>query len=676
MISDNSTTGNEPIGSVPSERRALSPEPIGSVPSEPRAPSPEPIHDVLKFLTCGSVDDGKSTLIGHLLYLTGNIPVDQLRTLESESARIGTAGGGLDFSLLLDGLMAEREQGITIDVAYRYFAAHGRKFIVADTPGHEQYTRNMATGASQCDAALILVDAGQGILPQTRRHALICAMMGIRRILFVVNKMDRAGWDEVAFRRVEASRDDLVADLEQFGLKLAEHSAIPVSALKGDNLTGLSERTPWYGGPTLLEWLVGVQPESWRGAAPLRFPVQYVVKGQRGGESWQTGVPESLKNGVGGTFRAYAGTVVSGMVSAGEELIAVPSGVTVRVASIIAGEGDMESAMAGSAVALRVEGEHDIVRGDLLAPLKARPEVADQFKVRLIWMDDAPLFAGRQYELHGVAGTVKAEITRLRNRIDPERCRRLATDTLGKNDIAEAELHLARPIPFDSYEQNRETGAFILVDRLTNATACCGMILHPLRRAENVHWQAETVGRETRVAIKGHGPKVIWFTGLSGSGKSTIANALESRLSSMGRHTMLLDGDNIRHGLNRDLGFTEADRVENIRRIGEVAKLMTDAGLIVITAFISPFRAERDMVRSIIPSGEFIEVFVDTPLEICEQRDPKGLYKKARAGQIPNFTGINSPYESPLQPELIIDAANISVEESVERIMRRMEQDV
>jgi bifunctional enzyme CysN/CysC len=630
-------------------------------------------HDVLKFLTCGSVDDGKSTLIGHLLYQTGNIPVDQLQTLEAESVRIGTAGGGMDFSLLLDGLMAEREQGITIDVAYRYFSACGRKFIVADTPGHEQYTRNMATGASQCDAALILVDVGQGILPQTRRHALICALMGIRRILFVINKMDRAGWSEAAFRRVEDDKSALVADLEQFGLGLAETSAVPVSALKGDNLAELSGNTPWYNGPTLLQWLAGVKPESWREAAPLRFPIQYVVKGQRGGEGWQSGVPESIKHGAGGTFRAYAGTVASGRISRGDELMAIPSGVTVRVASILAGGSLTETAQAGSAVALTVEGEHDIVRGDLLAPLQARPEVADQFKVRLIWMDDTPLFAGRQYEFHGVAGVVKAEITRLRSRIDPERCKRLAADTLGKNDIAEVELHLARPIPFDTYELNRETGAFILVDRLTNATACCGMILHPLRRAENVHWQAETVGRETRVAIKGHGPKVIWFTGLSGSGKSTIANALEARLNTMGRHTMLLDGDNIRHGLNRDLGFTDADRVENIRRIGEVAKLMTDAGLIVITAFISPFRAERDMVRSIIPGGEFIEVFVDTPLEICEQRDPKGLYKKARAGQIPNFTGINSPYEAPLAPELVIDTSAVPLEEGVERVMRLLE---
>jgi bifunctional enzyme CysN/CysC len=629
--------------------------------------------EVLKFLTCGSVDDGKSTLIGHLLFLTGNIPIDQLQTLENESARIGTAGGEMDYSLLLDGLLAEREQGITIDVAYRYFFAQGRKFIVADTPGHEQYTRNMATGASQCDAALILVDVQSGILPQTRRHALICALMGIRRILFVINKMDRAGWEEAAYRRVEIAKNSLVDDLADFGLNLSESAAIPVSALKGDNLTKISDNTPWYSGATLLDWLAAVRHESWRETAPLRFPVQYVIKGQRGGESWQADVPMSLKNASGGTFRAYAGTVVSGNIACGDELVALPSGSRMQVASILAGDNVVDYAGAGSAIALTLAGEYDVVRGDLLAPVKARPEVADQFKVRLIWMDDAPLYAGRQYELHGVAGVVKAEIMRLRNRIEPESFRRLAADTLQKNDLAEAELHLSRPIPFDAYEFNRETGAFILVDRLTNATACCGMILHPLRRGENVHWQAETVGRETRSAIKGHSPKVIWFTGLSGSGKSTIANALESRLNSMGRHTMLLDGDNIRHRLNRDLGFTEADRIENIRRIGEVARLMTDAGLIVITAFISPFRAERDLVRAMLPEAEFIEVFVDTPLTVCEQRDPKGLYKKARAGLIPNFTGINSPYEAPLNPEIVVDTTKISLEESVESLLSLLE---
>jgi len=629
----------------------------------------DPRSSVLKFLTCGSVDDGKSTLIGHLLYQTGNIPVDQLQLLVSESARIGTAGSGLDYSLLLDGLLAEREQGITIDVAYRYFTAAGRKFIVADTPGHEQYTRNMATGASQCAAALILVDARQGILPQTRRHALICALMGIRNLLFVVNKMDMVGWDEGAFQRVVLQKSSLVKDLEQFGIRLAGHDAMPVSALQGDNLTGLSANTGWYSGMTLLQWLAAVKPESWRETAPLRFPVQQVLKGQRGGDGWQAGVPPELQNAARGTFRAYAGTLVSGSLAKGDELVALPSGIRVRVASVFAGERQLDCAVAGSAIAVTVAGEHDIVRGDLLVHAQARAEVADQFKVRLIWMDDAPLFAGRQYEFVGVTGVTTAEVTRLRNRIEPETYRKLAADTLQKNDLAEAELHLSRTVPFDAYDYNRETGAFILVDRLTNATACCGMILHPLRRAENVHWQVEAVGRETRVAIKGHAPRVIWFTGLSGSGKSTIANALEMRLNLLGKHTMLLDGDNIRHGLNRDLGFTEADRIENIRRIGEVAKLMTDAGLIVITAFISPFRAERNLVRAMLPDAEFIEVFVDTPLEICEQRDPKGLYKKARAGQIPNFTGINSPYEAPLNPEMVIDTSTASIEESVERVM-------
>ncbi len=626
--------------------------------------------EVLKFLTCGSVDDGKSTLIGHLLYLTGNIPIDQIQTLEAESARIGSVGSGRDYSLLLDGLLAEREQGITIDVAYRYFTAAGRKFIVADTPGHLQYTRNMATGASQCTAALILVDVQQGILPQTRRHALICALMGISRILFVVNKMDRVDWDQAAYLRVEKEINLLVEDLQLFSRRVAIAASIPVSALKGDNLVEHSANTPWYGGPTLLQWLATVQPESWRETAPLRFPVQYVIKGQRGGDSWQSDVPEGLKNGPGGTFRAYAGMVVSGSVACGDELVALPSGVRLQVATLLAGGTEVDCAVPGGAVAMTLTGEHDIVRGDLLAPAMARPEVADQFKVRLIWMEDAPLFAGRQYEFHGVAGVAKADIVRLRNRIEPESFRRLAADTLHKNDIAEAELHLSRPIPFDAFEFNQETGAFILVDRLTNATACCGMILHSLRRAENVHWQAETVDRQARAGIKGHTPRVIWFTGLSGSGKSTIANALESRLNSMGRHTMLLDGDNIRHGLNRDLGFTEADRIENIRRIGEVAKLMTDAGLIVITAFISPFRAERDLVRAMFPEIEFIEVFVDTPLAACEQRDPKGLYKKARAGEIPNFTGINSPYEAPLKPEIVVDTITVPLEESVEQIMR------
>jgi bifunctional enzyme CysN/CysC len=625
--------------------------------------------EVLKFLTCGSVDDGKSTLIGHLLFLTGNIPVDQLEILANESAHIGTAGGGMDYSLLLDGLLAEREQGSTIDVAYRYFTAAGRKFVVADTPGHEQYTRNMATGASQCDAALILVDARQGILPQTRRHALICVLMGIRRLLFVVNKMDLVAWDECVFQRVVQQQSSLLEDLEQFGEKSTQSAIIPVSALQGDNLTSLSANASWYRGITLMEWLASVEPEAWRALVPLRFPVQYVVKGQRGGDSWQETAPQELKHAAKGTFRAYAGSLTSGNLEAGAELIVLQSGIRVQVAQIFAGERQVDHAFAGSAVALTFAGEHDIVRGDILAPPHARPEVADQFKVRLIWMDDAPLFAGRQYELHGLSGVATAVVSRLRNRIEPETYRKLATNTLQKNDLAEAELHLSRPLPFDAYDFNRETGAFILVDRLTNTTACCGMILHPLRRAENVHWHTETISRKERLGIKMQQPLVIWLTGLSGSGKSTIANALETRLNQLGRHTMLLDGDNIRHGLNSDLGFTEADRIENIRRIGEVAKLMTDAGLIVITAFISPFRAERNMVRALLPEGEFVEVFVDTPLNVCEQRDPKGLYKKARAGLIPNFTGVNSPYEAPEQADLVLNTTAHSLDECVEMLM-------
>ena len=441
------------------------------------------------------------------------------------------------------------------------------------------------------------------------------------------------------------------------------------------SLTALSAQTPWYCGPTLLEWLAAVPAEAWRETAPLRFPVQYVIKVPRGSDAWQAEVPSALRQGATGTYRAYAGTVVSGRLAVGDELLALPSGARTTVTGILAGTTALPAAVAGQSVALTVAGEHDIVRDDLLVPVHDRPEVADQFKARLVWMDEAPLYAGRQYEFRGVASTVTAEVMRLRSTIEPETYRKLAVDQIHKNDVAEVELHLARPLPFDPYAANRETGAFVLVDRLTNATVCCGMIVHAMRRASNVHWQPETVSRETRTAIKGHQPVVVWLTGLSGSGKSTLANALECRLNAMGRHTMLLDGDNIRHGLNKDLGFTDADRVENIRRIGEVAKLMTDAGLIVITAFISPFRAERDLVRSLLPAGEFIEVFVDTPLAECERRDPKGLYKKARAGQIPNFTGINSPYEVPAQPELVLDTTTMALEESVERILRLLERE-
>ena len=617
---------------------------------------------ILRFLSCGSVDDGKSTLIGHLVHLTGNLQDDLLRTLQEESARIGTAGGALDYSLLMDGLIAEREQGITIDVAYRYFATRERKFIVADTPGHEQYTRNMATGASQCSAAVILVDACQGVLTQTRRHALICSLMGIRQLLFVVNKMDRAGWQESAFRAAEKQCSELAGDLQRFGSPCDAVEAVPVSALLGDNLTALSPRMPWYRGPTLLEWLHRIPEVPDAAHGPLRLPVQYVIKIARSGKSWQEEVPESLKREGAGTFRAYAGTLASGAVATGEPLVVLPSGLGVTVQGIWCGDRQLERALAGMSVALTVSGEHDIRRGDCIVSAGDRPELANRFKVRLVWMEDAPLFAGRHYLFRGVCGSATAEATRIRDRIELGNYQRLACDRLDRNDIGDAELVLSRAIPFDTYRKNRETGSFVLVDQVSNATVACGMILHALRRAENIHWHAGETGPQERAAIKGHTPCVVWLTGLSGSGKSTIANAVERSLVERGCHTMLLDGDNVRHGLNKDLGFTEADRIENIRRIGEVVTLMTQAGLIVITAFISPYRAERDMVRRLLPEGQFIEVHLATPLEVCEERDPKGLYRKARRGEIPNFTGINAPYEAPEHPELRLDTSSETVE--------------
>lgn len=627
-------------------------------------------NGILRFLACGSVDDGKSTLIGHLLHLTGNLYDDHLRILQEESARIGTAGGVTDYSLLLDGLMAEREQGITIDVAYRYFDTPGRKFIVADTPGHEHYTRNMATAASQCSAALILVDACRGVLPQTRRHALICALMGIRHLLFVVNKMDIAGWAEHVFRNVEAQCGLIAGELKHFGLSLAECVAVPVSALHGDNLVALSQKTFWYEGTTVMEWLQRIRPRARMERAAPRLPVQYVIKVARSGNAWQNGVGEKVRNWDTGTYRSYAGTLVSGRLKQGDRVVVLPSGLRTRVNEIWCGDLEVQEATAGMAVSLTLEGEHDIVRGEVIAPEDDTPEVAHLFKAQLVWMDEQPLYAGRHYLFKSLTGTATAEIIRIRSRIDPATYQRLAADHFSLNDIGEAEMALSRPIPFDPYHKNRETGGFILTDRLSNKTVGCGMIMHAMRRAGNVHWQFGEVERGERAAIKGQKPCVVWLTGLSGAGKSTIANCLERKLHGLGRHTMLLDGDNIRHGLNKDLGFTEAGRIENIRRIGEVAKLMADAGLIAITAFISPFRAERDMVRRLLPHDEFIEIHVNTPLEECERRDPKGLYRKARNGEIPNFTGINSPYEVPETPEIRLDASISSVEESADVIIR------
>jgi bifunctional enzyme CysN/CysC len=629
--------------------------------------------DIVRLLACGSVDDGKSTLIGHLVSLTGNLHDDQLISLQHDSAQAGSTGSRLDYSLLLDGLLAEREQGITIDVAYRHLETQQRKFIVADAPGHESYTRNMATGASHCSAALILVDASKGVLSQTRRHALICVLMGIKNLLFAVNKMDLLNWGQEGFRQVEEQCAALSAALHDFGLPLADHAVVPVSALEGDNLIAASPHMPWYRGVTVLGWLHALKPVADETHFPFRLPVQFVIKAPRGGELWQRGAGEGQRLHASGIFRAYAGIIASGTLKRGDPVAILPSGRQAAIDEIRLGGELVTEASAGMSVSVTVSGEQDIVRGDCLALPSERPETANLFKVRLVWMHEAALFAGRHYLFKSVCGAAGAEITCIRNRIDLQSWQRLSADRLSLNDIGEAELSLSRPVPFDPYHLNRETGGFILIDRLSNATVAAGMILHALRRAENVHWQHHDVGRAERSALKEQKPCVIWLTGLSGSGKSTIANLLECRLSEQRRHTMLLDGDNIRHGLNKDLGFTEAGRIENIRRIGEVAKLMTDAGLIVIAAFISPFRAEREMVRQLLPEGEFIEVHLSTSLQECERRDPKGLYRKARLGEIPNLTGIDSPYQAPENPELRLDTALLSTEACCDAIIDYLE---
>jgi bifunctional enzyme CysN/CysC len=598
------------------------------------------MDSILRFLACGSVDDGKSTLIGHLLYNTNNIYDDQIETLERESARIGNAGNCLDFSLLLDGLMAEREQAITIDVAYRYFSTEKRKYIVADAPGHEQYTRNMATAASNCDAAMIIVDAQKGALRQTRRHALICAMMGIRQVVFAINKMDLVEWDQGRFENIAAECRGLTTDLRSLELGFDQLQTIPVSALLGDNLSESSSHMPWYGGPTVIEWLEKTEQFYKRIDSPLRLPVQYVI---RPGASPQ------------GNTRRYAGTIASGSIRVGDRVVIMPSGYKSVVGELWSPGGPVERAGAGTAVAIALTDELDVSRGDGLFLEDQRSEMSDQFKARLIWMNSEPLCAGRAYAFQGPFGKARATISHFCDKVDVSSYAKLAAEQLVMNDIGEVELSLSRPMPFDAYSLNHETGAFILVDLLTNATAAAGMILHPLRRAENVHRQSTLIDKAARSLLKNQKPCLIWFTGLSGSGKSTLANLVEKKLHGLDRHTMLLDGDNIRLGLNKDLGFTEADRVENIRRVGEVAKLIVESGLIVLACFISPYRADRRMVRELFPDREFIEVFVDAPLEICEARDPKGLYKKARAGLIPNFTGVNAPYEQPEHPEMILN---------------------
>ena len=587
---------------------------------------------LLRFITCGSVDDGKSTLIGRLLYDSKRLFDDQLAALEKDSRRHGTQGERIDYALLLDGLAAEREQGITIDVAYRYFDTDKRKFIVADCPGHEQYTRNMATGASTADLAVVLVDARKGLLTQTHRHSYIVSLLGIRHVVLAVNKMDLVDFDEAVFARIAT---DYRALARRLGIP--EVTCIPLSALEGDNLSSRSTRTPWYNGPALLEHLEQVQVDAQEGGGSLRLPVQWVNRPHQ-------------------NFRGYAGTLAAGQVKPGDEVIVLPSARRSRVSRVLDAEGDVASATAGQAVTLTLADEIDISRGDVIAAPGDPPEVADQFAAHLLWMSDAPLLPGRPYWLKIGARTVSATVTEIKHRVDVNTQEHLAAKRLELNEVGYCNLSLDEPIPFEAYARNRTLGGFILIDRYDNGTAAAGTLDFALRRAGNVHWQHVDVDKAARARQKGQVPKVLWFTGLSGAGKSTIANLVDKRLHALGYHSFLLDGDNVRHGLNRDLGFTDEDRVENIRRVAEVAKLMTDAGLIVLVSFISPFRAERRMARARFDAGEFVEVFVDVPLAVAEARDVKGLYRKARAGLIPNFTGIDSPYEAPEHPELHLDA--------------------
>jgi bifunctional enzyme CysN/CysC len=600
---------------------------------------------LLRFLTCGSVDDGKSTLIGRLLYDTKLLFDDQLSALEKDSRKFGTTGEDIDFALLVDGLEAEREQGITIDVAYRFFATDKRKFIVADTPGHEQYTRNMATGASNSDLAILLIDARKGVLTQTRRHAYIASLLGIRHVVLAVNKIDLVDFSQRVF-------DDIVREFREFAgtLNFASLVPIPMSARYGDNVISKSTKMPWYSGPPLLAHLESVDVETALAEKPFRMPVQWVNRPNL-------------------DFRGFSGTIAGGRVKPGDMIAVAKSGRTSLVKRIVTMDGDLDEALAGEAVTIVLADEVDISRGDVLAAPAARPDVSDQFAAHLLWMAEEELLPGRQYLLKLGTTTVPATVTTLKHKIDVNTLDRLAGPTLQLNEVGYAKLSVSQAIAFDSYNDNRDTGGFILIDRFTNATVAAGMIDFGLRRATNVHWQALDIDKHVRGELKGQKPTVLWFTGLSGSGKSTIANLVEAALFAEGRHTYLLDGDNVRHGLNRDLGFTDADRVENIRRVGEAAKLFVDAGLIVLVSFISPFRSERRMARELVAQGEFIEIFVDTPIELCIQRDPKGLYEKAMAGQIKNFTGIDSPYELPEAAEMTLKTANAAPSELAEQVV-------
>jgi bifunctional enzyme CysN/CysC len=598
---------------------------------------------LLRFLTCGSVDDGKSTLIGRLLYDSKLLFEDQLAALEGAST--ASRDGELDFASLVDGLAAEREQGITIDVAYRYFATDKRKFIVADTPGHEQYTRNMATGASTADLAVILVDARKGVITQTRRHAYIAGLLGIRHMVVCVNKMDLVGYDRHVFDEIAAEFNAFACEIE-----LDNVTAIPIAALKGTNVTTRDPETPWYDGPALLEHLETVDAWSDRTTAPMRLPVQWINRPHL-------------------DFRGYSGTVSAGTLAAGDRIMVLPSGRTSIVERIVTHDGDLEHAVAGQAVTVTLADQIDISRGDVIAPADAPCEVTDQFAAQIIWMSDQPLLPERSYLMRIGTQTVPAAITELKHKVNVNTLEHVAGKTVELNEIAVCNVALDRAIAYEPYALNRDLGGFVLIDRVTNATVGAGMISFGLRRATNLVWQELHVDKGARARMNGQAPCVLWFTGLSGSGKSTIANLVEKRLHADARRTYVLDGDNVRHGLNKDLGFTDVDRVENIRRVAEVSRLMVDAGLIVLVSFISPFRGERRMARNLMEDGEFLEIFVDTPLEICEARDPKGLYGKARAGDIKNFTGIDSPYETPENAEIVLDTTALTPEDAAERVI-------
>jgi bifunctional enzyme CysN/CysC len=603
---------------------------------------------LLRFITCGSVDDGKSTLIGRLLHESKALFEDQLATLASDSRRFGTQNGELDFALLVDGLSAEREQGITIDVAYRFFDTEQRKFIVADCPGHEQYTRNMATGASTADLAIVLVDARRGLLAQTRRHSYICALLGIRHVLLAVNKLDLREWSQDVFDAIVDGYRELAAQLG-----IASVQAIPVSALHGDNVVERSAHMPWYAGPSVLQHLEQVEPATGAPRRSLRLPVQWVSRPHQ-------------------DFRGFAGTVAEGSVRVGERIVALPSGRRSTVSGVLVANVETDRAVAGQAVTITLADELDISRGDVIAAAGDPPQVADQFAVHLLWMSAQALLPGRTYLLRLGPCTVGAQVMEIKHKVDVNTQDQLAAKRLELNEVGYCNISLDQPLVFEPYRDSRSLGGFILIDRQSNDTVAAGTIDFALRRAANVHWQAVDIDRAARAAQKGQHPRCLWFTGLSGSGKSTIANRVERQLHAQGYHTYLLDGDNVRHGLNRDLGFTDEDRVENIRRVAEVARLMVDAGLIVLVSFISPFRAERRMARELFGAGDFIEVFVDTPLAECERRDEKGLYAKARAGQLPNFTGISAPYETPVAAELVLDTTLLDADACAETVLERL----